>query len=56
MTTTVIVEAHCDDKTEVSIVRGSENTGESYVLQDGETKELYVYDDFQITVREVPKQ
>lgn len=53
MTTTVKVEAHCDaNSTEVQVVQSD---GATTVLQDGETHELHVHDDREVTVREVRK-
>ena len=55
MTTTVTVEAHCNDKTEVSIIEESEHSGQGCVIQDGESKTIHVYDDMKVTVKEVAK-
>ena len=52
MTTTVKVEAHCDDETkEVEIVVG----GDTVVIQDGEPHEFVVFDDVVGSVREREK-
>jgi hypothetical protein len=53
MTTQIIVNAHCGSNKEVKI----KTTGEEEVtLQDGETKDdLYVYDDREISIKEVEK-
>ena len=61
MTTTVKVSAHCDPKkvqvsvgiTSVGIT--SEGSGENHVLQDGEEREFFVYDDRKVVVQEVDK-
>jgi len=56
MTTTVIINAHCDDKTEVQI--GILDKGivvEEHTIQDGESSEQVVYDDRMIKVREIKK-
>jgi hypothetical protein len=60
MTTEIIVNAHCGEDKEVKIeikdtafVHGPEVT----ILQDGESSNsLYVYDDREISVKEVKKQ
>jgi hypothetical protein len=48
MTTTVRVEAHCDDKTEVLFGVATQpfvgELMEAVTLQNGETAEKYVYD------------
>jgi hypothetical protein len=56
MTTTVKVQAHCAPNVEVRIIRESSCTGEEVVIQNGEEWEGYVYDNYFISVREVPKQ
>lgn len=55
MTTNVVVTAHCADTKEVKVSIHTENTGEAYTLQDGESGEYVVYDDREITVKEVEK-
>ena len=55
MTTTVKVEAHLSSEKEVRVSINTENTGEVYILQDGENGEYYVYDDREISVKEVVK-
>ena len=55
MTTTVTVEAHCDDKTEVQVKTESANTGQTETLQDGDKHVVHVYDDVKVTVQETPK-
>lgn len=53
MTTTVKVTAHCDKERKEVIVGV---TGEpDKVIQDGESIDVYAYDDRLITVREVRK-
>jgi len=62
MTTTVKVEAHCDDNTEVivSVTDYSINTDnanfEDVVMQDGESVDFYVYDNREITIKEIEKE
>ena len=56
MTTKVTIEAHCNEKTEVNISMATENTGENIRLQDGESRDFYVYDDREIAVKEVSKE
>ena len=57
MTTTVTVEAHCDEKTEVVIVKHTDNENkEILTIQDGEKWDSVVYDDISINVMERPKQ
>lgn len=56
MTTTVIVEAHCDaDKKEVKVSVTGENHNEHYTLYDGESETFVVYDDLECSVKEVSK-
>ena len=53
MTSTVKITAHCASTKEVVIsLDNGDYTAELHILQDGETKELYVYDERSITVRE----
>lgn len=53
MTSTVKITAHCASTKEVIIsLDNGNNTGELHRLQDGETKELHVYDDRRVTVQE----
>lgn len=56
MTTTVKVEAHCGTDTEVQVRVTGDNSVESITLQDGESAERHVYDDLQVTVKEVKKE
>ena len=56
MTTTVKVEAHCDQNTEVQIAVSNSNKTETFTLNDKDTFSGYVYDNMVISVREVPKQ
>ena len=54
MTTQIIVNAHCGDDKEVEIKTTGEET---IILQDGESKnDLYVYDDREVTVKEINKE
>ena len=55
MTTTVKIEAHCNEKTEVKIELQDNDSMELFTLQDGEAKELHVYDDKVVTIQESPK-
>lgn len=60
MTTSVKVTAHCASDKQVRIVRWSTQGGQGTkdtetVIQDGETNEQVVYDDWQITVYEEVK-
>ena len=55
MTTTVKIDAHCDSTKEVKVSIASKHTGENFTLQDGETAERVVYDDIELSVREVVK-
>lgn len=53
MTTSVKVRACCRDGIEVQVkVNGALHA----TLQHGEEQELYVYDDREVSVREVPKE
>lgn len=53
MTTEIIVKAHCSDTKEVKIKITNE---EEITLQDGEeSSSLYVYDERELTVKEVEK-
>lgn len=60
MTTTVTIEAHCNpEKTEVEI-NYSDNkkvmgTTHQTIIQDGESHEIHVCDEFSVTVRERTK-
>lgn len=62
MTTTVTVQACCDDKTEVLIELVGRNEFEEDTLigettiQNGQTHTLHVYGNRHVTVREVPKK
>lgn len=53
MTSTVRVTAHCHKLTKE--VKVHLNQVEVATLQDGETQDFYVYDDREITVKEVLK-
>lgn len=57
MTSVVKVAAHCSDNKEVHVVvsRGDEVV-ETFVLQNGETKEVYVYDDRVVSTYELLKE
>lgn len=52
MTTTVKVTAHCATNKQVEV---SVNEKLELVLQDGESSEIYAYDDRVISVKEVLK-
>lgn len=56
MTSVVIVKAHCADNKEIHVVvsKGEEVT-ETYVLQNGEAKEVLIYDDRTVTSYELLK-
>lgn len=60
MTTTVTVEAHCDEKKEVHIDicedPCNQNANHKKVLQNGDKHSLVVYDNKSVTVREILKQ
>lgn len=58
MTTTVIVKAHCANNKEVQVKITDIATGtevDSFTLQDGEQADRVVYDDRELTVKEVLK-
>lgn len=62
MTTTVKVMAHCASDKQVRITRREARVsfeegpaGENTVIQNGETYEQVVYDDWMIYVKEEPK-
>ncbi len=58
MTTTVIVKAHCSSDKEVIVAVENKlypADDSTFILQNGETRELYAYDARVITVREVLK-
>lgn len=55
MTTTVIVEAHCSKEKEVQIIIDNGDTGNTEVIQNGETWRGAVYDLKSIKVQEVKK-
>ena len=52
MTTTVTVQAHCSENTEVVVMLSSNDDVDTTVLQDGQSIERYIYDDRAIVVRE----
>ena len=55
MTTTVKVTAHCSPDKQVRITRSDPKSGSNppeVVIQDGESNEQYVYDDWSIIVKE----
>ena len=57
MTTKVTINAHCASTTQVEIIiTNSEIDLERIVLQDGESTDVYVYDDRSIQVRESEKK
>lgn len=49
MTTKIVVHAHCATNKEVLITL---NGGTEAVIQDGETYDLHVYDEREVSVRE----
>jgi len=54
MTTTVKIEAHCNfETTQVQII---ETGNPPTILQDGESKEVVVYDDRAVIVQEILKE
>lgn len=55
MTTSVKVTACCSTDKEVIVSINSEQTGETHTLQNGESEEYFVYDDREITAKEVMK-
>lgn len=58
MTTEIIVNAHCVDEKEVRVAIVSpefKHGPEITTLQDGKSKSFYVYDDREISVKEVEK-
>lgn len=57
MTSIAKVAAHCSDNKEVHVVvtRG-DDVVETFVLQNGETKEVYVYDDRVVSTYEMLKE
>ena len=57
MTTVININAACGTEKEVvGRVDQGETTVEGFTIQDGETKEILVYDERVFTVREVEKQ
>ena len=52
MTSTVKVTAHCSDDKHVEVSLNGETQA---VIQNGESKDFYVYDDREISVKEVLK-
>lgn len=56
MTSTVIIRAHCSANKEVKVKIDDGDAAESFTLQDGESAERYIYDDREISVKEVLKQ
>jgi len=57
MTTTVTVEAHCADTTEVQITISNDGTAadDAIIIQNGEKRVVYVHDLKSVHVQEVPK-
>ena len=55
MTTNVKVDAHCKEGIVVEIVRECKATGESYVIENDQIWQGYIYDDWVITIREKSK-
>jgi hypothetical protein len=58
MTTTVKVTAHCGKEKQVRIIRSNLATqeGSQVVIQDGDTSEQYLHDDWKIAVKEELKE
>jgi len=58
MTTSVKVTAHCNPETTLVLITKSNKDSfvEEILLQDTESFEYYVYDDYIITVKEVKKE
>lgn len=59
MTTTVTIKAHCSNAKQVVVTRTDhrrEVDVEVFTLQDGEMADRVVFDDIDITIREVLKQ
>jgi hypothetical protein len=50
MTSSAKFSAHCSNEKELVVVVGSATAGtlEKYVLNNGETKEVYLYDDYAV--------
>lgn len=55
MTTTVKIDAHCSDDKEVHVSISDARGDEALILQNGESGEVYAYDDRVISVKEVEK-
>ena len=55
MTSTVKVTAHCASTKEVHVEIAGIKAIEKYTLQDGESKEFYVYDNRIVVVNEFDK-
>jgi hypothetical protein len=53
MTSSVLVTAHCAANTAVRIQLTGQAKGENFTLRDGESKELAVYDEREVRVREI---
>ena len=53
MTTTVKIEAHCDEKTKVQVAITRGRSLETFALLDGESREVTIFDDHKVTVQEV---
>lgn len=57
MTTSVKVSAHLSSEKEVRVkIMDGDSLAEVIVLQDGESKELLVYDGLKVVVEEQPKE
>jgi hypothetical protein len=56
MTTTVKIEAHCEDSIQVAIIITESGKDDCLFLQNGESTEIYVHDDKQVSVYEMPKK
>ena len=52
MTSSVKVAAHCGNEKQVEVKLSGET---QRTLNDGESVELYIYDDREVSAREIPK-
>lgn len=56
MTSTVKITAHCSKDKEVQVkVTDKGNTVEEFAVQDGESAERHIYDDREVSAKEVVK-
>lgn len=56
MTTNVTIQAHCGEGKEVVVSMQEGRYGENHVLEDGEEKTLYAFDERVVTVKERVKE